>query len=246
MEMMKRVEDKAAFTLIELLVAMVIFSVVMAGVVLIFFKTSDYFTDQEMMVSLTQDLRAVKHLMADEVRSAGCNPKNKRRMGFEPNSVGSDTADLASRLQGRFDTDANSLSFTRDIDNGDGDEFFEPDGKADEPFETVSYYRIDTSGTPLDAGETDVNGELIAGTLVRNIGGGVAEQRMMDNVVDLQFLYYDSSNTIIDPATINNNADADEIMTVEVVVIGQPMNPDRVIEATQESRFRIRVRNAGV
>jgi prepilin-type N-terminal cleavage/methylation domain-containing protein len=128
---------EAGFSLIELMISLAIFGMVLAGIVAMFTSTGRHHTGQEMMVEVAQDLRAARNLMVDEIRSAGCNPKEQGRMGFVTD--GDD----------RFNTDANSIHFTRDIDNGDGDAFYESDGDARDANEEIRYYRIDTNGNIL-------------------------------------------------------------------------------------------------
>ncbi|WP_163336839.1 PilW family protein [Desulfopila sp. IMCC35008] len=223
---MRRENTQEGFTLIELLVVIAITGVVLAGVTLLFTTTSRRNTAQEMMVEVTQNIRSAKSLMVDEIRSAGTNPENKTRIGFEFDND-----------DDRFNTDQNSIHFTRDIDNGDGDHLYEPDGDADDPNEDVMYYRVDAAGNILDAG---VN---TPGRLVRNTGGG--GQTVADNVTELQFVYYDESNTIIDPATMTRNSVLSTIRTVEVTIVGQVQNPNITSAANRDwtQQFRVKVRN---
>ena len=216
---------EAGFSLIEVMVAMAILGIVLTGVVAMFTGTGRYHTGQEMMVELAQDIRSAKNLMVDEIRSAGCNPEDKIRVGFQI-----DTDD-------RFDTDDNSIHFTRDIDNGDSDQFFEPDGDTDDPNEDICYYRIDAGGNILAAGNNTV------GTLVRSTGGG--GQPVAEYITNLQFQYYDSANALITPATMTTEAVLDTIRTVEVIITGQVQNTSRISAGnrTWTQQFKIRVRN---
>ena len=205
-------KQKEGFTLIEVMIALAIVGIVLGGIVGLITSITNYNTKQEMMVALSQDLRATKHLMADEIRTAGCNPENNTRIGFEKDS------------DEKYDTDPNSVRFTRDIDNDDGDQFFEPDGDADDVNEDISYYRIDSNGNLLIAGDNTL------GTLVRDTGGG--PMPVMDNVTDLQFIYYDDDENIItsledqSPTANPSNSDLDDIRMVEVILVGQVLNPD--------------------
>lgn len=219
-------QKESGFTLVELMVALVVFGVVLTGVVKMFTSTSRYNSSQEMIVSLNQDMRAVKQLMVDEIRSAGCNPKKGANIGFLKNN------------DDRRNTDANSIHFTRDIDNNDGDEFLEPDGDADDPNENVIYYRRDAAGNIMNPGNNAV------GTLVRDTGGGA--QPVMENVVNLQFIYYNSNGNVINAAALNTNTGLDNIAAVEVVITGQVARPKLVDQGAQQQtqRYRIRVRNA--
>lgn len=217
---------EAGFSLIEVMVALAILGFVLAGVVKMFTGTGGYHTEQELMLEVSQNVRAAKHLMVDEIRSAGCNSEDLIRIGFQFDN-GDD----------RMNTDANSIHFTRDIDNGDDDEFYEPDGDATDTNEDIAYYRVDTGGNLLNPGDNTL------GRLVRNTGGG--GQPVAENIVDLQFRYYDAANTLLDPTTLNSFATLDQIRTVEVIVTGQVQNTVRVSTANQTwtQQFRIRVRN---
>ncbi len=218
---------QAGFSLIELMISLAILGVVLAGVVLMFTNTSSYNTKQEMMTDVMQAVRAARALMIDEIRSAGMNPEDDIRVGFQVD--GDD----------RFDTDNNSIHFTRDIDNADGDEFYEPDGiiGGGAGNEDISYYRIDTAGILIDSGVNTV------GTLVRNTGGG--GQEVVQNVVDLTFQYYDEDDNLINPASMTTEAVLSTIRTVEVIIVGQVENPN-IVDATHRNwtqQFRVRVRN---
>lgn len=224
--MMKKNNLEAGFTLVELMIALAILGVVLAAVVGMFITTGGYHTSQELMVDVTQNVRAARLLMVDEIRLAGCNPKDKVRMGFL-----FDTADDS------LNTDANSIHFTRDIDNGDGDQFFEPDGDADDSNENVAYYRVDAAGVVLNSGDNTV------GRLVRNTGGG--GQPVAENIVDLEFKYYDAADALLNAADLNSFAKLDKIKTVEVIITGQVENTARVSAVNQDwtQQFRVRVRN---
>ncbi len=217
----------AGFTLIEVLISLAILGFVLAGAMTLFSKTTNQNTSQEMLVTVSRDLRAAKLLLVDEIRSAACNPQNKIPVGFL------DDAD------DKKNTDANSIHFTRDIDNNDSDELYEPDGKVDGTNEDIAYFRKDSAGAILNPGDST------PGTLVRVTRGGGIPQPVADNITDLQFRYYDSSNTMIDPATMNSDVVLGRIRTVEVLLTGQvestvTVNPDNL---NQTLNFRIRVRN---
>jgi prepilin-type N-terminal cleavage/methylation domain-containing protein len=168
---MKSSTKQAGFTLIELMIAMVIFGVVLTGVVQMFTSTGRYHTAQEMMVDLSQDLRAVKHVMVQELREAGCNPNSQMTMGFQ------------------VDTDSNSIHFTRDIDNGDGDGIAEPDGDAGDANENIRYYRTNDNCTGA-AGPVMAAGNINPGCLRRDTGAPGGGQPVMANVTEFRLSYY--------------------------------------------------------
>jgi prepilin-type N-terminal cleavage/methylation domain-containing protein len=215
----------AGFTLIEVLISLVILGFVLGGVMTLFSNTTKYNTSQEMLIKVSRDLRAAKLLMVDEIRSAACDPYKKVPIGFQD-----DADDM-------LNTDANSIHFTRDIDNSDNDQFYEPDGDADDPNEDIAYYRVNAGGAILNAGDNT------RGTLVRNTGGG--GQPIANNITNLQFQYYDSSNNLIDPVTMTSKVVLGRIRTVEVILSGQVENTSIVNPSNldQTLSFRIRVRN---
>jgi prepilin-type N-terminal cleavage/methylation domain-containing protein len=216
----------AGFTLVEIMISLAILGFVLVGVMTIFSKTTIYNTSQEMLVNVSRDLRAAKLLMVDEIRSAGCDPYQKVPIGFQD-----DADDM-------MNTDANSIHFTRDVDNGDNDQFYEPDGDADDSNENVAYYRVNAGGAILNAGDNT------RGTLVRRTGGGVG-QPIANNITNLQFQYYDSNNNLIDPATMTSKVVLGRIRTVEVILTGQVENISIVNPNNRNStlQFRVRVRN---
>lgn len=215
------------FTLVELLIAMVVFAIVLTGIVKMFTASGNYHATQEMSATLSQSLRAAKHLMVEELRSAGCNPLGRVRLGFQASSDSDD----------RYDTDANSIHFTRDIDGDETDCIFTPDGSAENSNEDVSYFRKDARGNVLNPGDSTV------GSLVRDTGGG--GQPIVDNIIDLRFSYFDADNTNI-TQSLHHEKDLDRIHTVQVEITGQVEYPSRVKSDRQTwaQRFRVRVRNS--
>ena len=222
---MKVSQNSSGFTLVELLIAMVILGVVLTGVVRMFSNTGRYHTAQEMMVALTQDLRAVKQLMVYDLRTAGCDPTNKGTFGFQVD--GDD----------RYDTDSNSIHFTMDIDNGDGDEFLEPDGAADNE-EDIMYYRDDCNGTVLASGNTT------PGCLRRKLGTG-SGQSMITDVTKFEVHYFDQDGTELTGANLASLGKLEKIDTVQVIIEAQVAEPSKVSAnvQTQQLDFRVLVRN---
>lgn len=223
------------FTLVEVMIAMVILGLVLTGVVKMFTSTGRFYTSQEMMVSLTQDMRAVRTLMSQEIREAGCNPKHLIRIGFQTSN------------DDRYNTDADSIHFTRDIDNGDGDDNLEPDGYPNDPNENIRYYRTNdncngTVGAILAAGN-NTPGCLRRQTGTTSGGGG---QPVMADVTDLHFIYYDANGNVLPPAGLSTNTALDKIRTVEVIITGRVANPGRTIETSQTQQFRLKIRNMGI
>jgi hypothetical protein len=180
-----------------------------------------------MMTDIAQAVRAAKTLMTDEIRSAGCNPDNASFIGFQLNPA--DDTD---------NTDANSIHFTRDIDDGGSvPGFYRPDGDADDPSEDIAYYRVDAANNILNPGDNTV------GTLMRATAGN--PQPVINNVVDLSFLYFDRNNVQIAPGTMNSQTVLDSIRSVEVTITGQVDRPNLLNNAsrTWTQTFRVYARN---
>lgn len=236
---MNTLKNTRGFTLVELLIAMVILGVVLTGVVRMFSTTGHYHAAQEMMVDLTQDLRAVKQLMVQELREAGCDPTNKGGFGFQVDS------------DDRYDTDNNSVHFTRDIDNdkddnvAGGDEFLEPDGDADDANEDVSYFRTNddctgSAGAVMDAANPS------AGCLRRNTGAG--GQPVIPGVTQFELQYWrynpisEKEELMVPPFS---KGDLDDVNSVQVNIEAQVDEPGKVSvgSKTQQISFRVLIRN---
>jgi prepilin-type N-terminal cleavage/methylation domain-containing protein len=228
---MKRKLAQQGFTLVELLIAMVIFGVVLTGVIRMFTNTGHYHSSQEMLVDLTQDLRAVKQLMTQELREAGCNPEDKGSFGFE-----------VKTSKNSITTANNSIHFTRDIDNGDGDSTPEPDGDAKDPNEDITYYRTSDASCSSPAGLIMAAGNASQGCLRRDTGGG--GMPVMPNVTEFRLSYFDENNTDI-TAGLASKSDMEKIRTVRVFVTAQVEYPDKVRNEirSQTTDFRILIRN---
>ncbi len=227
---MKGKVSQQGFTLVELLIAMVILGVVLTGVVRMFSNTSRYNSSQEMLVDLTQDLRAVKQLMTQELREAGCNPETQGSYGFQLNASDS------------YDTDSNSIHFTRDIGDGIGS-IPEPDGDADDPNEDISYHRTNDNCSVV-AGAVMAAGNNNKGCLRRRDHSGVVDEPVMPNVTEFQLRYFDENDTDITAGLISKG-DLEKIRTVSVLIRAEVEYPDRVRDQikSQDMDFRVLIRN---
>ena len=222
--------DENGFTLIELLIAMVILGVVLTGVVKMFSATGGYHTGQEMIVDLTQNLRAVKQLMVGELRSASCDPMNIGTFGFKVNA------------DDQYDTDDNSIHFTRDIDDSNtSDRYLQPDGKVGAN-EDISYYRTDDDcvGT---TGSVMASGDNRPGCLRRNTGGG--GQSLLPWVTQFLVRYYDQNDTELTGSNLSTLGKLEKIDSVRVIIQAQVEHPSKVSSGTrtQQLDFRVLIRN---
>ena len=68
-----------------------------------------------------------------------------------------------------------------------------------------------------------------------------------ENVINLQFNYYDNTDTLI-TAALTTDTLLDSIRTVEIIISIQVESPTRMNAGTTtaDSQFRIRIRNAGL
>lgn len=213
-------------TLVELMIAMMVSAIVLTGIVKMFTSSGNHHLAEEMSTTLSQNIRAARHLMVDELRSAGCNPHDRVRLGFQVSRGGND----------RYDTDDNSVHFTRDIDGDEADCEYTPDGSAQNSNEDVSYFRKDAKGNVLNPGDDTV------GSLVRDTGGG--GQPIVDDIIDLRFSYFDAHGNDI-TGSLHREHDLDKIRSVQVDITGQVEYPSRVKSDRQtwSQSFRVRVRN---
>jgi type IV pilus assembly protein PilW len=213
----RRHAGNAGFTLIEVLIAMTVLAIAMVGIYNLFAKNAKAHVSQELTLELTQDLRGALHLMTTEVRMAGYDPEDTAGAGFM-----TDTDD-------RYDTDANSIRFTMDIndDTGSGSD----DGDVSDTGEDVNYYvATDTDGIQklyrrLDADDTKV-------------------AVVSENITGLTIAYLGSDNTALDPSTM----DLSDIRSVTISLTGQASQEDPLLNQviTRTETARIKVRNMGL
>lgn len=240
---MKDNTQSAGFSLVELMISLTILGIVLAGVTKVFIDTGRLHTSQEMMMEVQQTIRAAKHLMVDEIRSAACNPLGKTRIGFLHDSS-AETSDIN-------DTDAESIHFTRDIDDSNTtNQSYNPDGIVNNitnPDEELGYYRLFQPNGAMNC--TTATGTVMnwndnrPGTLCRSESG--SPQPLADNITALHFQYFDRTQTELLPGSLTNNTMLDRIKTVQVTITGQVQSTARVSAANQTwtQQFTVLVRN---
>jgi type IV pilus assembly protein PilW len=100
----RMINKENGFTLVELFIYMAMFIIVIGALYSVFIGNTKSYSSQENKVEMVQDLRAAMHLVAGDIRMAGCDPTGAGGIGFI------DDAD------DRYDTDGDSIHFTMDFD----------------------------------------------------------------------------------------------------------------------------------
>jgi type IV pilus assembly protein PilW len=204
---------ESGFTIVELLIYMVMFVVVLGAMYSIMISNTKSYSSQENRVEMTQDLRAAMNLMVREIRMAGCDPEDIDTVGFDNTADDND------------DTDADSISFTMDVDASG----------AIADSEDINYY---------------LNGSQ---QIVRRTGDGDV-QPVAENITDLTFTYMyadgDLSTAVGDPddTDADTSNDLADITRVQISIAGETATEDAVTgtEATRTQTSWVVVRNAGV
>lgn len=172
------------FTLIELLIAMVVASVVMAGVYAAFDLQQKSHAQQQQVVDIQQNVRAALCLMERDIRLVGHNPTGAAGIGI-------------------LTAGPHSFRFTLDIhdgidNNGDGstDEFGEvgfADGNADDSDEDITFGFLATAD-----GDNDGIADAGAAPLIRTFPAPplpvtFSNGRLAENIQAMGFAYaYDN------------------------------------------------------
>lgn len=207
---------ESGFTIVELLIYMAMFVVVLSALYTIMISNTKSYSSQENKVAMTQDLRSAMNLMVREIRMAGCDPKDIDTVGFvNEDDVPSD----------RFDTDADSIHFTEDID-ADG---------AIANGENINYYLY----TPADGIQK----------IGRRTGGGALEP-VAENITALTFSYRfaDGDTGIPNDGGADTTDDLEDIRQVQITITGETADVDAVtgVKKTRTQSAWVVVRNAGV
>jgi type IV pilus assembly protein PilW len=119
--MKKKRQPDQGFTIVELLIALLLSSMVMAGIWRTFHFQQQSYNLQRQKVAMEQNLRAGMQLMEMEIRMAGCDPSGQAGAGIVDDG----------------DTGSESIHFTMDItDDANSGDY---DGQTDDINEEVTY-----------------------------------------------------------------------------------------------------------
>lgn len=177
--MMTIFRTSKGFTLIELMIAMVIFSLVIAGIMTSKIGQQDQHITQLQAVEMQQSVRAVMFMMRKELRMAGYNP-------YSQNYGAGIIAAGASNLT--FASVADNDCIDNDGDNPNPDNCTDPFVDEEGELETIAYAFQDPDGD----GDNDI-------TISYN---GAAAQVIAENIVNFAFVYFDEDGNIT--AALNN------------------------------------------
>lgn len=224
------------FTLVELLIYVAMFSLVLTGMYSLFITNTRSYTSQENTMVMTQDLRATMQLMVTEIRMAACDPTEVGGIGFVDNA------------DDRYDTDANSIHFTRDITGGDTDgidndndgsvdetdEVFFGDGDTNDSHEDINYYLYTSNGIQK---------------LGRRTGGAGSPQPVAENITSLtlSYLFEDGDQGTPNETDGDTTNDLADIRSVQVSVTGETADVDPITGQTKQRTVTtwVKVRNLG-
>jgi type IV pilus assembly protein PilW len=208
----RMISKEDGFSLVELFIYMVMLMVVLGALYNVFTTNTKSYSSQENSVEMVQDLRAAMHLMITEIRMAGCDPTDTGTIGFVD-----DAAD------DRFDTDANSIHFTMDID-GNG---------TIANSENINYYLYTSDGVQK-IGRRTGDGDL---------------QPVAENITGLTFSYHfdDGDTGVPDETDADTTNDLVEIRSVQISITGQTAKADPItgVNKTRTQTSWAVVRNRG-
>jgi type II secretory pathway component PulJ len=205
--------DPNGFTLVELLIYILLLSVAMTTIYSVFISNVRAQRSQENTMEMVQDLRGTADVMIREIRMAGYDYTDAGGMGFahDDGSPGDS-----------YDTDANSIHFTMDI-NENGDHL--------DSNEDVNYYH-----------------DAATNKILRRVGnpGTRASNVLAEKISALSFAYFDAAGNALDlDAT---PADIAKIRTVRLIISGETAEIDPMTRKnrTRTLAVQIKVRNMGL
>lgn len=208
---------RAGFTIVELLVGVAVFGLILTGIYAVLIANTKTYQSEENSRIQTQDLRAGLATMVWELRMTGYDPGQSAGASI----LVADTA---------------TLQFQMDLD-GDGAMI---DAASDEGEQVRYTLTNDADGDGVaDGGGT--------GSLRRQVWAEAVVNPVVTNVTNLNFTYFDGTNTQLTPVPLNATNRA-AVRAVQVTVTSRMAEPDPVSGRREQMTHTTRVwmRNMGL
>jgi len=194
---------RPGFSLVELMLAMLMTTIVMAGMVYLFSSSNQAYVAQDEVVTVTQNIRSAMEIMTHELRMAGYVPRENQPNGSSP--IGSDVSGQTwsdGSLDHLEEATASGLTFVADL-NADGNS------------ETIRYA---LSGTNLTRQSWEWNPGSNSWGLQAPGAVNVAE-----NItgLSLNYTFTDGTTGIPDDTDGLNNNDRADVRAVTISITGQ-------------------------
>ncbi len=209
----RKSDGERGVTMVELLIYIALMGITSSALYSVLISNIKSHDSIENTLVMNQDIRGGIGLMVRELRQAALNPREVAGIGFQQNA------------DDRYNTDANSIHFTADLNN---------DGNIAGAGEDVGYY-VDwdiNSGSNALYRRTDYNN-----------GGALTPQILLTHVTNwqVQYLAQDEATPVAAPAGSN-------VFFVDITLQAQTDKKDAVTGQvkTQTMQTRVRVRNAGL
>ena len=222
--------NNLGFTMVELLIAMVITTILSAGIFSAYQNQQKAQRAQKQVVEMQQNLRFALYLMTNEIRMAGYNPDNISGVGITNAGDGSNGNPLTFTLV------ADNDCIDNDGDNADPDVCTDPN--VDEPGElkTLAYDLYDSTN--------DID------TTLDDLGrrNGARLDTIAGNIQSLTFAYLDADRAAIPfggatslPASI-----LPEIRSVRITITVIPDQPNELNTNGRTLKRIVNCRNLGL
>ena len=205
-------QSDAGFTLVELALTLLLSAIISATIFIAYLAQNRVYSSQDAVAEMQQNVRAAITMLIDDIRMAGYDINKSGSVGFVHNETFSNGGGLTENVV----TSGTQISFTADLDeDGTIDEAAEDingDGNTDiTEIEQISY-RL--NGTNLQRYSTTT--------------GVIEWQTIAEQIDRIEFRYLDSDGNV---AAIPG--DIDEIVEVQVSILGITDRPDETFTNTQ-------------
>ncbi|MGP8323533.1 MAG: PilW family protein [Methanosarcinaceae archaeon] len=188
------INSSKGFTLIELMVAMVVSSILIAGIYTTYITQLKSHLTQQLIVEMQQNLRGAMLIIKKDIRMAG----------YDPNTTAG--AGVSAMLE-------NSFEFTMDVTGGEADGIDnDNDDSVDETDEDgFSDGDINDSNEQIKYGlDTDADGFQFLG---RELNGSGGLQPVAEFIDALNFVYLDSAGGVTNDPLL--------VKSVQVTIVGR-------------------------